>query len=549
MIEERIDRGEWGVGHFRWLAIGLLGALSLSQVSCGNAGADLVTSIEASGSLSGTVFFDGNGTGNQDATDVPLAGVDVSLVLAGTADTVQSARSGQDGVFGFNDVPVGSYRVIVDTATIGDSTIVSVIDPPTTDVSRDDTVSVNVAISFPKVSTNQARSLPIGTKVFIDGIALNDVLTFGDSTVHVADTAGSIRAVRSGLGPLSAADSVRLRGTIATRSGQTVIDLDRQNPFVLALAEVPAPDTVTTGQASNAKGGLLDAALVRVDSAHIVDTSTVNGNLVAAVTDGTGPLEIVFDNAILFNLGPYLVPGADLRCTGVLVPTSLGDWQLKPRFDLDVQILAPIISIAEARTRPLGSTVFVEGVALNTWGWFGGDPGGGSTVHLADTSAAIRATNVGTNVSLRDSIGVIGTIDLVDGQPVIVNPTIVPLAQYVLNRLPRGIATGNVPDALGGTQDAALVRVLNATIQATSIIGGDRHYTVDDGTGSATVVIDVDLPDFPGFDFSTWTVGARMTATGLLVPTGGGVWVLKPRLLNPLVDPPPTIPPDVTVQP
>jgi hypothetical protein len=550
MIEHKAGSGEWGAGHLRWLAVGLLGALSLSQVSCGNAGEDLVTSIEAAGSLTGTVFFDGNGTGDQDATDVPLAGVDISLVLAGTADTVQSATSDQDGTFGFVDVPVGSYGLVVDTSTIGDSTIVSAINPPSRDVARDDTVNVDVAISFPKVSTTQARGLPIGTNVFIDGIALNDVLTFGDSTVHVADTAGSIRAVRSGLGDLSAADSVRLRGKIATRSGQTVIDLDRQNPFVLALAEVPAPDTVTTAEAANADGDLLDAALVRVDSAHIVDTSTVSGNLVATVTDGTGPLEVVFDEDIVFNLGSYLVPGADLRCTGVLVPTSLGDWQLKPRFDLDVEILAPIISIAEARTRPLGSTVFVEGVALNSWGWFGADPGGGSTVHLADTSAAIRATNVATSVTLRDSIGVIGTIDLVDGQPVIVNPTIVPLSQLVLNRLPRGIATGNVPDALGGTQDAALVRVLNATIQSTSIIGGDRHYTVDDGTGSATVVIDVDLPvQNPPFDFSTWTVGARMTATGLLVPTGGGIWVLKPRLLEPLIDQPGPLPADVTVQP
>jgi hypothetical protein len=98
-----------------------------------------------------------------------------------------------------------------------------------------------------------------------------------------------------------------------------------------------------------------------------------------------------------------------------------------------------------------------------------------------------------------------------------------------------------VPDALGGTLDAALVRVLNATIQSTSIVGGDRHYTVDDGTGSATVVIDVDLPEFATTDFSTWIPGARMTATGLLVPTGGGVWVLKPRgILQP---------PDVSVQP
>jgi hypothetical protein len=536
MTEQKVDRGEWGVGHHRWLAIGLLGALSVSQLSCGNAGADLVTSIDASGNVAGIVYFDANGTGDQDGSDTPLGAVDVALVLRGTADTVQSATSDQDGTFTFFDVPVGSYRVVVDTGTIGDSTIVSEIDPQTTNVSRDDTVAVDIAISFPKVSTTEARGLPIGTNVFIDAIALNDVTTFGDSTIHVADTAGSLRAVRSGLGPLFAADSIRLRGTIASRTGQAVIDLDRQDPFVLARAEVPAPDTLTTDDVARADGGVLDAALVRIDSARITDTSIVNGDIVATVDDGTGPLEVVFDQAIAFNLGSFLVPGADLRSTGVLVPTTSGDWQLKPRSDLDVEVVAPIISIAEARTRPLGSVVFVEGVALNDLTTFGDN-----TVHLADTSAAIRATNVISSVLLRDTIGVVGTIGLVDGQPVIANPTIVPLGQSPLNPLPRGLATGNVPDALGGTLDAALVRVLNATIQSTSIVGGDRHYTVDDGTGSATVVIDVDLPEFATTDFSTWIPGARMTATGLLVPTGGGVWVLKPRgILQP---------PDVSVQP
>jgi hypothetical protein len=507
----------------------------VSQLSCGNAGADLVTSIDASGNVAGIVYFDANGTGNQDGADTPLGAISIALVLAGTADTVQSATSDQDGTFQFGAVPVGSYRVVVDTSTIGDSTIVSDIDPPTTNVSRDDTVGVDVAISFPKVSTTEARGLPIGTNVFIDAIALNDVATFGDSTIHVADTAGSLRAVRSGLGPLFAADSIRLRGTIASRTGQTVIDLDRQDPFVLALAEVPAPDTVTTDEAAGADGDVLDAALVRVDSARIVDTSTVNGNLLATVTDGTGPVDVEFDANIAFNLGSYLVPGADLRSTGVLVPTTSGGWRLKPRSDLDVEVVAPIISIAEARGRSLGTVVFVEGVVLNDLTTFGDN-----TVHLADTSAAIRATNVTSGVELADSIGVIGTIGLVDGQPVITNPTIVDLGRSTLNPLPRGIASGNVPDALAGTLDAGLVRILNATIQSSSIVGGDRHYNVDDGTGTATVVIDVDLTLFPGFDFSTWIPGARMTATGLLVPTGGGVWVLKPRSL---------LPAEVSVQP
>ncbi len=151
--------------------------------------------------------------------------------------------------------------------------------------------------------------MPVGEKMFIDGIALNARDTFGDSTIHVADTSGSIRAIRAGAGAVFPGDSIRLRGTIATRTGRPVLDLDRLVPPVLAIAELPAPDTVTTVAAASADGGNLDAAFVRVDSARVSDTLTVDDDFVVTVDDGSGPLEVRLSNRIPFSTGPFLVPG------------------------------------------------------------------------------------------------------------------------------------------------------------------------------------------------------------------------------------------------
>ena len=59
-------------------------------------------------------------------------------------------------------------------------------------------------------------------------------------------------------------------------AGQTV--LEDVTVFTLGFGTVPAPETVTTGEAASADGGRLDANLVRLDSARVTDTTTVSGD-------------------------------------------------------------------------------------------------------------------------------------------------------------------------------------------------------------------------------------------------------------------------------
>lgn len=80
---------------------------------------------------------------------------------------------------------------------------------------------------------------------------------------------------------------------------------------------------------------LLDAALVGVAGATIIDISAVGTDIAIRVNDGSGLLDVVFDARI----GPPTPPaplGGTLSGNGILVPATGSTWQLKVRADADV---------------------------------------------------------------------------------------------------------------------------------------------------------------------------------------------------------------------
>jgi hypothetical protein len=318
-----------------WTSSVTAALLAAALVGCGSAGDDFVLAIDATGLVEGVVYWDLNGTRELDQGDEPLGGVLVRLQVSQVGGTMAVAVSDPAGEFRMRDIPVGRYVVRVDTATLADTVQVVRIDTAVVRLDPGDTAAVAVAVSYPLVSIAAARALPLGEGVFIEGIALNDRSTFGDTTVHVADTSGAIRATRVRSAPLFAGDSVRFRGVIAARNGQPT--LDDVTPFILAIAGVPPATDVTTAKAATADGGVVDAALVRVAGAIVADTATVDGDFLATVDDGSGAVDVVFDQDIGFDLGPY-VPGAVLTVTGLLVPSAGGWWTVKPRSAMDVAV-------------------------------------------------------------------------------------------------------------------------------------------------------------------------------------------------------------------
>lgn len=312
----------------------LLGALA--GTSCEHAGEDRVLAVEAIALVLGIAYFDANGNRAVDASDTPHPGLGVRLVARGTRDTVAKVTSDANGAYAIIGIPVGDYRVVVDTTTLGDTIQVVRVDPPEIRLRPGDSVLVQVGVSFPIVSVQQARGLTPGRRVFVEGIALNSPGLFGDTTVHFVDASGVIRAtrVRPTLIPVGAGDSLRLLGRRSSRAGQPV--LDDVTVFFLGVGLVPPAPDVATAEAADARGGALDAALVRIASAAISDTATTaRGDVHLTVDDGSGPLVVVLDaDAGLATAG--FEPGVVIEAIGVLVPTGAGDFRMKPRFNSDL---------------------------------------------------------------------------------------------------------------------------------------------------------------------------------------------------------------------
>ncbi len=329
--------------HIHALALAIM---SLALAGCENGGASRTLGITATGVVRGQVYFDANGSRQLDAADVGFAGARIRLLAPGGVDTLFRVTTDADGGFRLAGVPVGSYAVVVDSASAGDTArvIVDPTGPSTITVLPGDSVEFLGSISYPLRTIAQARALAPGERLFVRGIALHARTTFSDTTLHIVDGTGAMRAtrVRPSTSPVAAGDSVILRARIAVRLGQRV--LDDVTTFVVEPTFIPTAPSVTTAvAAAGGTAGSLDAALVRVVNAQVTDTATVAGNMQLTMTDGSGAVVVVLDRSadVGFQLplpvGLY-VPANRFDVVGVLVPTGSGTWRLKPRSALDLTV-------------------------------------------------------------------------------------------------------------------------------------------------------------------------------------------------------------------
>lgn len=312
----------------------------LGAAACARDGAERALGISATGSVIGSVRFDADGSGSATAGDVPMAGVRLRLLTPVARDTVLRATTGLDGSFRFAGVPVGSYSVVISASSVGDSVVVSAPAGVTVTVLPNDSASVNELVAFPTATLAAARALPVGTRVFVSGFALHARTTFSDTLLHVVDSTGALRATRVRPTTVVAGDALRMRGRIALRDGQTV--LDDVSVFAAGGAELPPPaPTLTSAAAATAAAGTRDAALVRLVDVEVIDTATVLGNLRVTMNDGSGDVVVLLDRAAdAAFLPPFAAgiwdAGRRYDVVGVLVPLTPGVWALRPRsvFDL-----------------------------------------------------------------------------------------------------------------------------------------------------------------------------------------------------------------------
>jgi hypothetical protein len=490
-----------------------------AAVSCTDGGGG-VGIDDRTGVVRGFGYIDRDADGQLNVlTDVPAPGIAAALLLDATGDTIAQATANADGTFTMRDVPIGRYRVVATRGALGDSVAVLEIDDAVFSLAQNDTVAPVVRLGYPPLTAAQVLALPAGRRVVLDGVALNGWSTFGDSTVHVRDATGAVRAVRSQQSNVQLGDSIRVLGTTGVNQGQPVI-ADATLRVLSAAVGLEQPDSVSTQAAADALGGTAVNGQVRIAGAVIQDTARVAGDLIVGVDDGSGRLEVVLDASVSFNAGPY-VPGATFAGRGVLVPAPGGaSWRLKPRVREEAVISFPTVTIAAARALEQGRRIVIQGIALNGWTTFGD-----STVHIEDATGYMRGVRVLANVAAGDSIRMLGTVGTRAGQPVLTSVTPTLIRAGVGVSAADSMATDDAASAAGGSLDAAHVRIAGAIVAAQTLPNGDVVLGTDDGSGRIDVVLDDNVNFNPG----PYEPGALLAATGVLVPTGTGTWQLKPR--------------------
>lgn len=316
-------------------------ALALVAGACDPAGSDLGFGSEPAGSVSVLVYLDRDGSGTPTAADTVFQGATVSLRPRAGGAAVATATSNAEGRVTFGDLRLGDYLLSVSGGGVGDSLRVGKIDPDSVRVSAAaDTVSSQARLEWEGWSIRSARSAAAGTRVFLRGRISAGVQVFADQSSHMADTSAAIRMTGvTLLGNLTGnnpGDSVVVRGIMGQENGQPVLTSARL--LRVALRPAPVPTSITSGEAATAQNGALDAAFVNLTSVVISDTATVAPDFRVVASDGSGAITILLDSNIGFARTSFR-PDRSMNIRGVLVPSGLGSWILKPRAVGDVTFL------------------------------------------------------------------------------------------------------------------------------------------------------------------------------------------------------------------
>lgn len=185
-----------------------------------------------------------------------------------------------------------------------------------------------------------------------------------------------------------------------------------------------------------------------------------------------------------------------LGCASVAVPASAAPTQ--PR----------VVSIAQARTLPLGTVVTVYGTATTPSGWLESssfDKGFGLQDHSAGIYVSVA---VDLSIAVRDQVRVTG--ELRDGFGLLqlaADPSAVKVCGKSPRIRPSLVATGAVSESTEGT----LVRVAGTITQApVSDLPYGYIFHVNDGSGDLTIFVSTQ----PNIDLSGVTVGKTVSVTG-----------------------------------
>ncbi|MFO8175022.1 MAG: hypothetical protein R6T96_12115 [Longimicrobiales bacterium] len=329
----------------RQLSLAALLAAPLALGGCDDPGKGDVADIEAVGAVGARLIFDTNGNGRVDSGDRVLSGWTVNLEQP-AGGLIASQVTDEEGEAIFEEVPVGRLVAGVPDEELGDtvSLLPSSVQPFILEAFQ--SVQLTSVVTLPSFTVQEVRALPSAKPLFTEGIALNRLVQ-GDMTLHIWSGSTYLRILSvEEATTFSPGDSVRVSGRTAVDNGVPV--LDGQAVFrLVSSARAPTAVKLSTGEAAGARAGSLDAALVEVNSADVLEVlDQGNDGVLVRVDDGTGPLRVRFRS--FFNLDPGSVDAETDSfgyAVGLLVPVRLENsvvWEIHPRTPSDVLIVRTI---------------------------------------------------------------------------------------------------------------------------------------------------------------------------------------------------------------
>ncbi len=313
-------------------------AVMLLLAACTNAGETLTLPPLANGAIGVGVFFDRDGSLTLTGADTIVTGVRVALLAPSGTDTLRIATTDSKGLAVFNDVPIGTYRVVIDRRALGDSVGVVAGDTGVVRiVAQNDSIQSSrvVRLGYAEVSLAAARALPAGRRVLVRGKVISPLQAFRDSMAFLLDTSGTLRITgarpRFGGNGNNIGDSVLVLGTTGQDAGKPVLLDGLFSTYGTGVA--PLPQVITVADAITARDGALDAALIQLSNIVIEDTVTSGVDFIVKVADPAAPTVTV--NVLIDQLlgAPKSIfpPGRTGTIRGVLMPKADGTWVVKPR--------------------------------------------------------------------------------------------------------------------------------------------------------------------------------------------------------------------------
>ena len=299
--------------------LGMLGLGLVLLAGCNETTSQAILEIEATGNVQGFLFLDLNGSGLPEPNDDGIEGWEVRLEQPG-GGVLATAVSDTAGAFEFEDVSTGQMVLSLDSSLLGDTVEIFGTAFESFTLGLGETKVLQPGVTYPSHEVADVRTLDVGTPVFATGIALNS-LSLEVRELHVWSDGSVIRVTDLPGAGILAGDSVRVFGRTARDLGQPILGQGEVFPLGIATSVIEPVD-VTTAVADAADGGALDAALVQVLNAAVIEVEDLNlEGLRVVIDDGSGPFELRLRSFLGQSSDEIQADSTDFeRIRGLLVP-------------------------------------------------------------------------------------------------------------------------------------------------------------------------------------------------------------------------------------